>query len=46
MCFLHRIGNDMLPLIIDKYLKYLGFSKSYSKLTVKAYKNDLEQFFF
>ena len=36
----------MLLPIIDKYLKYLDFSKSYSKLTIKAYKNDLDQFFF
>ena len=36
----------MAESIIDKYLKYLDFSKSYSKLTIKAYKNDLNQFFF
>ena len=32
--------------LIDKYLKYLNFNKSASPLTLKAYKRDLEQFFF
>ena len=31
--------------LIDKYLKYLHFSKSASKLTLKAYRRDLNQFF-
>ena len=31
--------------LIDKYLKYLHFNKSASKLTLKAYRRDLEQFF-
>ncbi len=31
--------------ILDKYLKYLKFSKSFSLLTLKSYKTDLFQFF-
>ena len=31
--------------LLDKYLKYLKFSKSFSPLTLKSYKTDLFQFF-
>jgi len=31
--------------LLDKYLKYLKFSKSFSLLTLKSYKTDLFQFF-
>ncbi|MDE0151047.1 MAG: tyrosine-type recombinase/integrase [Bdellovibrionales bacterium] len=31
--------------LLDKYLKYLKFSKSFSELTLKSYKTDLFQFF-
>lgn len=31
--------------LLDKYLKYLEFNKSFSKLTLKSYKLDLGQFF-
>ena len=31
--------------LLDKYLKYLKFSKSFSSLTLKSYKTDLFQFF-
>ena len=31
--------------LLHKYLKYLNFSKSFSKLTLKSYKTDLFQFF-
>ena len=32
--------------LLSKYLKFLEFSKSYSPLTLKSYKTDLNQFFF
>lgn len=38
-------NNINLTALIGKYLKYLNFNKSASKLTLKAYKYDLEQFF-
>ena len=40
------LNQKNLKKFLDKYLKYLKFSKNFSPLTLKAYKIDLEQFFF